>query len=133
MGYFARFNLARADRAARRAADLLGRRAMPPRYPADPEADFRARSTREGGAVVVNTVDAVNELLQQAVDLERRGRDAQAAAIEALRHCGNASPSWEAIGRILGLSGQGAHKRYNHVEAPEAQVTIDDELEAIAP
>lgn len=119
-------DLRRVDAAARRAVDHLGRRTMPAPYPPDPAALERAATdSRRAYAVVVNTCDGALELLRQAVKAERAARAAQEAAVEALRFCGGAAPSWEAIGRELGISGQAAHRRYSHLERPTAQRSID--------
>lgn len=122
-------DLRRADHAARRAAEILGKRAMPAPYPHDPakqavEASGRRRQA-EYDAVLINARDGALRLLRDAVELEQNAQRAQAAAVEALRHLGGASVSWADIGGILGISAQGAHKRLRSVEGPLPQITID--------
>lgn len=123
-------DLRRADAAARDAATILGKRSMPAPYPHDPVAqavDATAhRGRRELDALLINTRDGAIRLLKDAVDLEEDARRAQTKAVEALRHIGGASLSWEQIGRLLGISGAGAHKRLRSVEGPVAQRTIDE-------
>jgi hypothetical protein len=128
----------RAHAAALQANEHLNRRQMPAPYPAgDPVELYSARLTsgrphaaRDADAVLVQMRDGALELLRQAVELERRAHAAQACAVQALRTLGPASPPWPVIGLELGLSGQGAHKRYRSLEERERQATIDDELEA---
>lgn len=128
----------RAHAAATRAAEHLNRRTMPAPYPAgDPVelykarlTDRRARAIHDADAVLVQMRDGTLELLRQAVAAERAAAAAQEAAICALRLLGYSSPSWTDIGAELGLTAQGAHKRYRHVEELERELTIDDELAA---
>lgn len=124
-------NLRRADDAARRAAEILGKRSMPAPYPHDPAEQAAAATRRRRGraeldAICINTRDGTLALLRDAIRLQRAAENAQTAAVEALRHLGGHSLSWTDIGRELDLTAAGAHKRLRHVEAPLAQTSIDD-------
>lgn len=123
-------DLRRAHSAAEAARDALGKRQLPAPYPHDPAAQAAAamekRRRREYDAVLINTRDGLVRLLDDAVELERQAQNAQARAVEGLRFLGAASLSWDQIGRILGISGAGAHKRLRSVAGPAAQRTIDD-------
>src|SRR5437868_3439441 len=97
-------DLRRADDAARRAAEILGKRSIPAPYPHDPAAQAQEALRRRGGraeldAVLINTRDGCRKLLDDAVALERDAQKAQAAAVEALRCLGGQSLSWNEIGR----------------------------------
>lgn len=125
-----RFDPVRVHAAVIRASTLLGKRRPPATYPEDFPRRLQGAKGAELAATLVNARDAADSLLRDALDAEQRARAAQEAAIEALRHLGGMSPGWRAIGAVLGIGGQGAHKRFRHVEAPPAQTTIDDALQA---
>lgn len=120
-------NLRRVERAGARAAAELGRA----RPSALIDLADRWHAADRGPAAIAELElarRAGEQLLREAVELERSALRAQEAAVEALRHVGPA-PSWRDLGAILGLSAQGTHRRYQHLDGPEAQRTIDDELE----
>lgn len=123
-------DLKRADSCARAAHERLGRK-LPPSYPANPIDAYRANlGSQRGWGIVTRVAEAAEQLLERAAVLELEARAAQELAVEALRSCGGASPSWDRIGTLIGISGQAAHKRYADVAArPRAELTIDDELE----
>lgn len=137
------FNLARADRATRRAAELLGRRlptAYPPNAPEESAGERRARefklygrgqppteeekSARSDGTLRELVATGAAELLAAAVRTERDAAEAKVAAIEALRHTYPHRYPWERIGELVGMTGAGAHKRYRSVEDPEPQLEL---------
>lgn len=118
---------ARVEDAVIRAAGLL-RRHLPPAFPRDlKDAEHAAASWRERAALDARAEQGAIELLDAAVQAERDARAAQEAAVEALRHL-RRPPSWVTIGERVGLSPQGAHKRFRDVERPLAQTTIDQAL-----
>lgn len=142
-------DLERADRAIRRAAELLGRK-LSPRYPG-PSPHERAHRARrqvtrsvfpdkiaagelEGpdeplSSIVIEELVGLEaaELLEAAADLERRAGEAIGAAVEANRQAGRKVLSWPDVGAKLGISGQAAHKRYRgRAEGPEAQGRLED-------
>lgn len=125
-------DLARADRELRAAAKLVGHRIG---YPPDPEARHRELvgydrvELARRHAIVVELHDEARDVLQVAVRAERDAREAQERAVLALRKLGAYSPSWAHVGELVGMSGQGAHRRYAAAAArPPAELTIDDEL-----
>lgn len=121
--------LERAQRAARRGFEALGRK--PPehvdtRWNTEERRSYdRHREAQQRAQLAV--LDAGRSLIAAAADLEERARQAREAGVEALRH---AWPplGWRELGDLLELSGQGAHKRYRHLDGPEPELTIDDEL-----
>lgn len=124
-----RLDPARVHDSIGRASSLLGRRRPPAVYPDDFPRRLGEVKGAELAASLVNARAAASSLLTDALDAERRAIAAQEAAIEAMRHLGGMSPSWDAIGATLGLTRAGAHKRFRHVERPPAQTTIDEHLE----
>lgn len=122
----------RVHAAIGRASSLLGRRRPPAVYPDDFPRRLAEAKGAELAASLVNARDAATSLLTDALQAEAQALAAQEAAIEALRHLGGMSPSWDAIGATLGLTRAGAHKRFRHVERPPAQTTIDDHLQGAA-
>lgn len=123
-----------ADECIRSASDLIGRR-LPASYPPDPAGAYRERrgGPRSGGVVEL-VAGAAEELLRQAVAREADARRAQELAIRALRNLGGYGCAWPAIAELVGLSPQGAHKRYRAIaDAPRPQLTIADELEPATP
>lgn len=121
-------NPRRAERAATRAAELVGRR-LPSAYPdrlADRLYDVQGPHRL---ALWQRHQEVARQLLEQAIAARARADEAIAAAVEAARH-GYLEPSWADLGEVLALSPAGAHKRFRHVEGPEAQSTIDDYLPA---
>lgn len=120
-------NARRAERAARRAAELTGRR-LPAAYPVELAEQLHAARYPATIALWQRHREASLELLAGAVELEQRAEAAKRAAVEAARF-GVLEPSWAELGDVLGLSPAGAHKRYRDVEGPGPQVTIDEALE----
>lgn len=122
-----------ADESIRGAAELIGRR-LPPSYPADPATAFRESPGRRGAGVVELVAQAAEDTLGKAVALEAAAQAAQRRAIRALRHLGAASATWPRVGELVGLSQQGAHKRFSvEADAPRPQLTIADEEAAPSP
>lgn len=122
----------RAQAAANDGLEAAGRRARTFTDPA-PMADEskRARDERLQRARL-EVLDAGRSLIELGRDLEQAAEDAKRAGVLALRLGG--SVPYSELGELLGLSTQGAHKRYRNVEAKaSAQRTIDDELEVAAP
>ena|SRR5688572_8098882 len=119
-----------ANEATRDAHAKLGRR-LPAGYPADPVAERRAApmGTRSW-APVIAVAEAAEAALVAAVQAEADARAAQELAVRGLRHLGHVSPAWPRIGELVGMSQQGAHRRYAAIAAmPRAVLTIDDELD----
>lgn len=119
--------LARAQKAARRGFEALGKRAPDLTDPLeDHDEHYRQRQERRE-RVRLEVLDAGRSLIARAAELDRQAREAREAGVEALRH---AWPpvGWRDLGELLELSGQGAHKRYRHLDGPEAELTLDDEL-----
>jgi hypothetical protein len=120
-------NLRRVERAAKRYGEALGRGA-------DVAAldGLAARAHGAYGPAFVAELELARRggvaLLERAVAQREAADRGVEAAIEVLRHCGR-SPSWAELGAVLGLTAQGAHKRYRHVEDVERELTIDDALE----
>jgi hypothetical protein len=124
-------NLRRVERAAARYGQALGRTADVAEMEGLADRAHAAPSSRERLAELELARRAGARLLERALAQAEAADRAVEAAVEVLRHVG-VGPSWAELGEALGLSSQGAHKRYRHVEAPEPQRTIDDELEASA-
>lgn len=115
-----------ADGAIRTAAAELGRR-MPASYPSDPVTAYREARGRRGWGTVVLVAETAEELLQRAVAQEASARRAQGQLVRALRHLGGASRSWAGIGKLTGMTQQGAHSRFRAIATqPRPQLTIDD-------
>lgn len=120
-------HLLRAQRAVTRGLAGLGKRvpAFTDPTPADGAraAELEERRLRAH----LEVLDGGRELLRIADELERKAELARLAGVEALRHAGPGE-SWAQIGERLGMTAQGAHKRYRDVDGPEAELTLDDEL-----
>lgn len=124
-----RLDLELADETLRAAAAKL-RRKLPATYPDDPATSYRAHRNRATGrswGTVVLVADAAEELLADARRRELEAVEAQELAIRALRNLGGASPSWARVGELVGLTMQGAHKRYAKAAGERrAQLTLED-------
>lgn len=127
-GLHANRDLQRAQRAITRGLEALGRRVpsfTAPVWDSDAE-DLRVWDERKARARI-EALDGGRDLIARAAELERQADAARRAGVEALRHAWPAEP-WPRIGELLGMSGQGAHKRYRDVAELEPELTIDDEL-----
>jgi hypothetical protein len=122
-----RLNLRRVERAGARAAKALGRKAPPPELVGAADRYATATGTPRSWGTVELCRRELDAMLADSLELERGALEARRAAVEGLRCLGAASPSWDELGKLLGVSGQAAHKRYRDVEGPEPQLTIDDE------
>lgn len=125
-----------ADELVRAALAKTGRR-VPAGYPTDPaqarrDAPLGPRAWAPVTAVA-EVAEAAEDALRTAAALERGAREAQELAVTALRNLGAAGASWARIGKLTGMSQQGAHSRYAAIAAlGRAELTIFDELEAPA-
>lgn len=96
-------------------------------YPTDPVTAHAAAAANRKAAIPIAMAEVAEHLLASAVCAEARARAEQAHLVEALRHLGDASLSWEQIGAVFGVSGQAAHKRFAAAVArPRAVLTLDD-------
>lgn len=122
-------DLLRGQRAIARGLEALGRRTptlTDPSWDTESREPYERRREREQRARL-EVLDGGRDLIARGLELERQAEQAKRAGVEALRHAWPAA-SWSAIGELLNLSGQGAHKRYRDVEGLEPELTIDDEL-----
>lgn len=120
-------HLLRAQRAIARGLAGCGKR-VPHFTDPTPAADARASDLEERRLRAhLEVLDGGRELLRIADEFERKAELARLAGVEALRHAGPGE-SWAQIGERLGITAQGAHKRYRDVDGPEAELTFDDEL-----
>lgn len=96
-------------------------------YPVDPVTAYAEAAENRKAAIPIALAEAAERLLIEAARAEARARAVEQLAVDALRHLGPASASWVRIGEHLGVSGQGAHKRFAaSVERPRAALTFDD-------
>lgn len=121
-------NARRVAAAAKRAADATGRTASHARLEELPNA-LRLAAPRDVPVDLGNARRAAETILADAVRREADARAAQEAAVEALRWLGGYAASWDDVGALVGMSGQGAHRRYRHVMDPPRELTITDALE----
>lgn len=129
----------RVRRALERGFDAIGRKLPslidPPSRPrggyvggAESASEYRRRVELEQRETL-QALELGRELVRRGVELEQAAEQAKRAGVEVLRCTRIGGEPWEAIAELLGMSKQGAHKRYRDVEAPEPELTIDDELE----
>lgn len=121
-------SLLRAQRAIRRGLEGLNRK--PPAFTDPTTSDPGARASERDESRLrahLEVLDGGRELIAIANELERKADLARTAGVEALRHAHPPVP-WAQIGDRLGMTAQGAHKRFRFVDEPEAELTLDEEL-----
>jgi hypothetical protein len=92
----------------------------------DAERERRVRAGR-AWSVVLELAEEADRLLARTAEREREAREAQELAVRALRHLGGASASWERIGELVGMTQQGAHRRFAESAARgRAQMSLAD-------
>lgn len=93
----------------------------------------RRRGARAGGAhaIILDVAEEADRLLARAVEREREAREAQELAVRALRHLGGASASWKRVGELVGMTQQGAHRRFGEAAARgRAQMSLEAAADA---